>query len=125
MFRYTCGIRLAVIRTVECEGVVTQMLRSDQGPRRIWNSKGSIVAMGTFACAHHFAGKTGDTAPLGVQQFGLCGARVRRIAENLCLRQRLLVLQRRHPQPRLGNADRRFWIIAADGSVVGVVRSSL
>ena len=44
MFRYTCGIRLAVIRTVECEGVVTQMLRSDQGPRRIWNSKGSIVA---------------------------------------------------------------------------------
>ena len=39
--------------------------------------------------------------------------RVRLIAENLCLRQQLLVLQRRHPQPRLGNADRRFWIIAS------------
>jgi len=38
--------------------------------------------------------------------------RVWLIAENLCLRQQLLVLQRRHPQPRLGNADRRFWIIA-------------
>jgi hypothetical protein len=38
--------------------------------------------------------------------------RVRLIAENLCLRQQLLVLKRRHPQPRLGNADRRFWIIA-------------
>jgi hypothetical protein len=37
--------------------------------------------------------------------------RARMIAENLCLRQQLLVLQRRHPQPRLGNADRRFWII--------------
>jgi hypothetical protein len=49
---------------------------------------------------------------------------VRLIAENLCLRQQLLVLQRRHQQPRLGNADRRFWIIAY-GSVVGVVRSSL
>ena len=41
------------------------------------------------------------------------GPRVRLIAENLCLRQQLLVLQRRHPQPRLGNADRRFWIIAS------------
>ena len=38
--------------------------------------------------------------------------RMRLIAENLCLRQQLLVLQRRHPQPRLANADRRFWIIA-------------
>jgi putative transposase len=38
---------------------------------------------------------------------------VRLIAENLCLRQQLLVLQRRHPQPRLGNADRQFWIIAS------------
>jgi len=28
------------------------------------------------------------------------------IAENLCLRQQLLVLQRRHPQPRLRNTDR-------------------
>ena len=30
------------------------------------------------------------------------------VAENLCLRQQLLVLQRRHPQPRLRNADRQF-----------------
>jgi hypothetical protein len=55
----------------------------------------------------------------GVQAGGLL------IAENLCLRQQLLVLQRGHPQPRLYNADRRFWIISADGSVVGMVRSSL
>ena len=34
------------------------------------------------------------------------------IAENLCLRHQLLVLQRRHPRPRLRNADRRFWILA-------------
>ena len=35
------------------------------------------------------------------------------IAENLCLRQQLLVLQRRHPRPRLSNADRRFWSLAS------------
>ena len=35
------------------------------------------------------------------------------VAENLCLRQQLLVLQRRHPQPRLRNADRQFWICAS------------
>src|SRR6516165_4232563 len=35
------------------------------------------------------------------------------IAENLCLRQQLLVLQRRYPRPRLSNADRRFWILAS------------
>ena len=35
------------------------------------------------------------------------------IAENLCLRQQLVVLQRRHPRPRLRNADRRFWILAS------------
>ena len=35
------------------------------------------------------------------------------IAENLCLRQQLIVLQRRHPRPRLGDADRRFWILAS------------
>ena len=34
------------------------------------------------------------------------------VAENLCLRQQLLVLQRRHPRPRLPDADRRFWILA-------------
>jgi len=31
---------------------------------------------------------------------------------NLCLRQQLVVLQRRHPRPRLSDADRRFWILA-------------
>jgi hypothetical protein len=30
------------------------------------------------------------------------------IAEDLCLRQQLVVLQRRHPRPRLSDADRRF-----------------
>src|SRR5262245_24155731 len=34
------------------------------------------------------------------------------IADNLCLRQQLLVLQRRQPRPRLRDADRRFWILA-------------
>src|SRR4029453_15923350 len=33
------------------------------------------------------------------------------IADNLCLRQQLLVLQRRMPRPRLEDADRRFWIL--------------
>jgi len=35
------------------------------------------------------------------------------VAENLCLRQQLLVLHRRHPQSRLRNADRQFWICAS------------
>jgi hypothetical protein len=35
------------------------------------------------------------------------------VAENLCLRQQLLVLQGRCPQPRLRNADRQFWICAS------------
>ena len=34
------------------------------------------------------------------------------VAENLCLRQQLLVYQRRRPRPRLRDADRRFWILA-------------
>jgi hypothetical protein len=34
------------------------------------------------------------------------------IADNLCLRQQLLVLQRRMPRPRLKDADRRFWVLA-------------
>ena len=34
------------------------------------------------------------------------------VAENLCLRQQLTVLQRRQPRPRLLGADRRFWILA-------------
>jgi putative transposase len=35
------------------------------------------------------------------------------IAENLCLRQQLLVLHRRRPRPCPGNADRGFWILAS------------
>ena len=35
------------------------------------------------------------------------------VAKNLCLRQQLLVLHRRHPQSRLRNADRQFWICAS------------
>jgi hypothetical protein len=34
------------------------------------------------------------------------------ITDNLCLRQQLLVLQRRTPRPRLKDADRRFWVLA-------------
>ena len=34
------------------------------------------------------------------------------IAENLCLRQQLLVLERRTLRPRLPDPDRRFWILA-------------
>src|SRR5262249_25617991 len=34
------------------------------------------------------------------------------IADNLCLRQQLLVLQRRMPRPHLEDVDRRFWILA-------------
>jgi hypothetical protein len=44
------------------------------------------------------------------------------VAENLCLRQQLLVLERRHPQARLLNADRQFWIAPVDGSLVGAIR---
>jgi hypothetical protein len=33
--------------------------------------------------------------------------------ENLCLRQQVLVLQRRHSRPQLRDADRRFWILAS------------
>jgi hypothetical protein len=35
------------------------------------------------------------------------------IAENLCLREQLVVLQRRQPRPCLRNADLRFWILAS------------
>ena len=35
------------------------------------------------------------------------------IVENLCLRQQLVVLQRRHPRPRLSDTDGRFWILAS------------
>ncbi len=39
-------------------------------------------------------------------------SRVRLVAENLCLRQQLVVLKRRQARPQLLDADRRFWILA-------------
>ena len=39
-------------------------------------------------------------------------SRARLVAENICLRQQLLVLQRRKPRPRMCDADRRFWVLA-------------
>jgi hypothetical protein len=33
------------------------------------------------------------------------------VAENLCPRQQLLVLRRKHKRPWLQDADRRFWIL--------------
>jgi putative transposase len=35
------------------------------------------------------------------------------VAENLCLRQQLLVLQRRQPRPYLKTVDRFFWVLAS------------
>jgi putative transposase len=43
---------------------------------------------------------------------GTIRPKVRLIGDNLCLRQQLLVLQRRNPRPHLRDADRRFWILA-------------
>jgi hypothetical protein len=43
---------------------------------------------------------------------GVFKSRAALVAENLCLRQQLLVYQRRRPRPRLRDADRRFWILA-------------
>jgi hypothetical protein len=42
----------------------------------------------------------------------LSSPRRRWVTEHLCSRQQLLLLQHRHPQPRLRNADRRFRICA-------------
>ena len=39
-------------------------------------------------------------------------SKARLIAENLCLRQQLVILKRRQPRPCLRDTDRRFWIIA-------------
>ena len=39
-------------------------------------------------------------------------ARAKLIAENLCLRQQLIVLKRGQIRPQLRDADRRFWILA-------------
>jgi hypothetical protein len=44
---------------------------------------------------------------------GFFRSRAALVAENLCLRQQLLVLQRRRPRPRLTDAERRFWILAS------------
>jgi putative transposase len=44
---------------------------------------------------------------------GVFRSRAALVAENLCLRQQLLVYQRRRPRPRLRDADRRFWILAS------------
>ncbi len=38
-------------------------------------------------------------------------SRARLVAENLCLRQQLVVLKRRQVRPQLRNADRRFWVL--------------
>ncbi len=38
--------------------------------------------------------------------------RARLVAENLCLRQQLVVLKRRQVRPQLRDADRRFWVLA-------------
>jgi hypothetical protein len=35
------------------------------------------------------------------------------VAENLCLRHQLLVLQRRQPRPYLKTTDRLFWVLAS------------
>ena len=39
-------------------------------------------------------------------------SRARLVAENLCLRQQLVVLTRRQIRPRRRDADRRFWVLA-------------
>ena len=46
------------------------------------------------------------------------------IVENLCLRQQLIVLQRRVPRPRLRDGDRRFWILVCRWFPNGATRSS-
>ena len=38
-------------------------------------------------------------------------SKVQRMAENVCLRQQLIVLKRRRPRPHLQDSDRRFWIL--------------
>jgi hypothetical protein len=44
------------------------------------------------------------------------------VAENLCLRQQLLVLQRRQRRPHLKTVDRFFWVLASRW--LGVAQSS-
>ena len=40
-------------------------------------------------------------------------SRVQLIAENMCLRQQLVVLKRRQKRPLLNDSNRRFWILAS------------
>jgi transposase InsO family protein len=42
---------------------------------------------------------------------GFFRSRASLVSDNLCLRQQLLVLQRKHTLPRLRDRDRRFWIL--------------
>ncbi len=42
-------------------------------------------------------------------------SRARLVAENLCLRQQLIVLKRRQARPQLRDADRRFWVLTCQG----------
>ncbi len=41
-------------------------------------------------------------------------SKARLVAENLCLRQQLIVLKRRQAKPQLRDADRRFWVLACE-----------
>jgi len=43
----------------------------------------------------------------------VCKPKAQLIAENLCLRQQLMVLQRRQKRPSLRDRDRRFWVVAS------------
>jgi hypothetical protein len=44
---------------------------------------------------------------------GALKPRARLIAENVCLRQQLVVLKRRQRRPNVRDADRRFWVLAS------------
>ena len=46
-----------------------------------------------------------------VSSAGLFRSRASLVAENLCLRQQLVVLQRKQPRPVLTDRDRLFWIL--------------
>ncbi len=39
-------------------------------------------------------------------------SRARLVAENLCLRQQLVIFKRRQARPQIRDADRRFWVLA-------------
>ena len=58
-----------------------------------WQREGGIVRWVVWAMASFFKSKTSL------------------VAENLCLRQQLLVLRRKNQRPRLQDSDRRFWIL--------------